>query len=248
MRASICVFTGTKAYCYFILNIGPREALFPCSMSKKCRNCRLVNLSAAVSCARCEGELIETASIKSTRSVGRTVLLRVAICAAVCVVVVLAFYFSLVISATPLDIEQKYTVRQAIRVLREKGFTSEARLLDNFTVYRSDDNWLNASVAKENAYAATNFPFEIMTLYSDFFTYPVDDVERAAILLHEAKHLQGEDEPEAYEFVWKNRVALGWTRDKYHSSPVWVNIRRQTRETVPQLFVCGEAHLGDCTE
>ncbi len=217
-------------------------------MSKKCLNCRLVNLPVAVHCARCEGELIETVSIKPKRSGGRTVLLRAAICAAVCIAVVLGFYLSLVISATPLDIERKYTVRQAIRVLREKGFTGEARLLDNFTVYRSNDNWLNASVAKENAYAATNFPFEIMTLYSDFFTYPVDDVERAAILLHEAKHLEGKDEPTAYEFVWKNRAALGWTRDKYHSSPVWINIRRQTRELVPQMFVCGEAHLGDCTE
>lgn len=218
-------------------------------MSKKCVNCRLVNSPVAVRCARCEGILVESAKLKPTgRSVGRTILVRSAICALVCVGVVLGFYFSLVVSAKPLDIEQKYTVRQAIRVLRDKGFATEAMMLDNFTVYRSNDNWLNASVAKENAYAATNFPFEIMTLYPDFFTYPVDDVERAAILLHEAKHLQGQDEPEAYEFVWRNRAALGWTRDKYRMSPVWRNIRRQTRDTVPHLFVCGEANLGDCTE
>ncbi|MEQ1646439.1 MAG: hypothetical protein ABL959_23500, partial [Pyrinomonadaceae bacterium] len=176
------------------------------------------------------------------------VLVRSTVCIAVCFAVVLGFYCSLVISAKPLDIEQKYTVRQAIRVLRDKGFTSEAMMLDNFTVYRSNDNWLNASVAKESAYAATNFPFEIMTLYSDFFTYPVDDIERAAILLHEAKHLQGMDEPEAYEFVWKNREALGWTRDLYRMSPVWTNVRSQTREIAPHLFVCGEVNLGDCTE
>jgi len=232
------------------LNMGLRTALPPTvSMSKKCTNCRLVNRSTAVRCERCEGELSGSKGLKtSRRSTGQTVLLRAAICAAVCVAVVLGFYFSLVISAKPLDIEQKYTVRQAIRVLRDKGFQTEAMLLDNFTVYRSNDNWLNASVAKENAFAATNFPFEIMTLYSDFFTYPVDDVERAAILLHEAKHLQGKDEPEAYEFVWRNRAALGWTRENYRTSPVWTNIRRQTREVVPHLFVCGEDHLGDCTE
>jgi len=204
-------------------------------MSKKCLNCRLVNLPIAVRCARCEGELIETSSLKpNRRSTVRTVTVRAVICTGVCVVAVLAFYVSLVMSAKPLDIDQKYTVRQAIRLLRDKGFTTEAMLLDNFTVYRSDDNWLNASVAKESAYAATNFPFEIMTLYSDFFTYPVDDVERAAILLHEAKHL--------------NRAALGWTRDRYLSSAVWTNIRRQTIETVPHLFVCGDKNLGDCTE
>ncbi len=218
-------------------------------MSKKCTNCRLVNRSSAVRCERCDGELIISNDTKTSRSsTGQMVLLRAAICAAVCVAVVIGFYFSLVMSANPLDIEQKYTVRQAIRVLRDKGFTAEARLLDNFTVYRSNDNWLNASVAKENAFAATNFPFEIITLYSDFFTYPVDEVERAAILLHEAKHLQGKDEPEAYEFVWRNRAALGWTRENYRTSHVWTNIRRQTREVVPHLFVCGEDHLGDCTE
>lgn len=158
------------------------------------------------------------------------------------------FFLSLVFSAKPLSIEQKYQVRQAIRILREKGFANEAMLLDNFTIYRGDDNWLNASVAKENAFAATNFPFEIMTLYPDFFTYPADGVERAAILLHESKHLQGADEPEAYEFVWRNRLALGWTRDKYSRSPVWRNIRHQTIETLPHLFNCPENEARDCTE
>lgn len=132
--------------------------------------------------------------------------------------------------------------------MREKGFTSDAMLLDNFTVYRRNDNWLNASVAKENAYAATNFPFEIMTLYPDFFTYPIDDTERAAILLHEARHLRGEEEPAAYTYVWKNRIQLGWTREKYSASPVWSNIRSQTRDTVPELFTCSEKDFGDCTE
>ena len=115
-------------------------------------------------------------------------------------------------------------------------------------MFRANDNWLNASVAKENAYAATNFPFEIMTLYSDFFTYPVDDTERAAILLHEAEHLKGKNEHDAYEFVWIHRKQLGWTKEVYKVSPVWRNVRRQTLENVPNLFVCGEKEFSDCTE
>lgn len=218
-------------------------------MYKKCSDCRLVNYPEAVNCSRCEAVLIETSNVVTAgRRRGPGLLLRAIVCMCVCLAALLGFYFSLVVSAKPLTIEEKHAVRQAIRLLREKGFSDEAMLLDNFTVFRGDDNWLNASVAKENAYAATNFPFEIMTLYSDFFTYPSDDIERAAILLHEAKHLQGKDEPQAYEFVWKNRKVFGWTRAKYFDSPVWINIRRQTRENVPRLFLCYSNEFGDCTE
>ncbi|MFZ1700298.1 MAG: hypothetical protein WBO10_11125 [Pyrinomonadaceae bacterium] len=217
-------------------------------MYKKCTNCRLVNYPDAANCVRCEADLVRTASFAGKSGHFSGIFLRALVCLCVSVAAVLGFYFSLVVSAAPLNIDQKYKVRQGIRVLSEKGFSTEALLLGNFTVYRSDDNWLNASVAKENAYAATNFPFEIMTLYSDFFTYPMDDTERAAILLHEARHLKGEDEPEAYAFVWKNREKLGWTKDKYLHSNVWVNIRRQTREIVPDLFTCADKESGDCTE
>ena len=115
-------------------------------------------------------------------------------------------------------------------------------------MFRSNDNWLNASIEKENAYAATNFPFEIITLYPDFFSYPLDDTERAAILLHEAKHLQGKDEKEAYEFVWKNRKKLGWVSEKYRNSVILTAVRKQTKELSPNLFVCDINPFGDCTE
>ena len=121
-------------------------------------------------------------------------------------------------------------------------------MLEHVTTFRGSDHWLNASVAKESAYAATNFPFEIMTLYPDFFVYPVDEVERAAILLHEARHLLGDDEKEAYSFVWENRQKLGWTRYKYAASPVWSNVQLQTRDLAPGLFNCPEKNLGDCTD
>lgn len=176
------------------------------------------------------------------------VLVRAIICLAVCVTMVLGFYVSLIASAESLNIEQKHTVRRAIAVLREKGFSREVALLENITVFRGEDNWLNATVAKENAFAATNFPFAIITLYSDFFAYPQDDTERAAILLHEARHLTGEDEHQAYAYVWRHRHRLGWTGDKYGDSPVWVNIQRQTREIAPELFNCPTMLNGDCTE
>ncbi|MGH9819264.1 MAG: hypothetical protein ACRD43_03765, partial [Pyrinomonadaceae bacterium] len=119
---------------------------------------------------------------------------------------------------------------------------------NHLTAFHATDNWLNASVQKENAYAATNFPFEIITLYPDFFTLSIDYTERAAILLHEAKHLQGKDEKGAYEFVWKNRERLGWTSDRYHSSEIWQNVRKQTKDYSPFLFTCDFKEFGDCTE
>jgi hypothetical protein len=173
---------------------------------------------------------------------------RAIVCILVCVGAVVAFYLSLVISAKPLKGENQAVVASAIDHIEASGFDREAFLLRNIATFRSTDNWLNSSVAKENAYAATNFPFGIITLYSDFFAYPSDDVERAAILLHEVKHVQGMDEHDAYEFVWRNRYRLGWTRDRYLVSPVWDNVRRQTRDNVPELFTCPEFDASDCTE
>lgn len=218
-------------------------------MKKKCKKSALVNYPDAAQCARCLDDLTSVASVDAPVSTRRSgFIIRSAICMLVCSLVVLGFYFSLVISAAPLTIEQKSSVRRATAVLKQKGFSGHAFLLENLTVYRSNDNWLNASVAKESAYAATNFPFEIMTLYADFFTYPVDDVERAAILLHEAEHLKGRNEHDAYKFVWENRKALGWVKERYWSSPVWENIRQQTTENAPELFVCENKEFHDCTE
>ncbi|MEO7539829.1 MAG: hypothetical protein ABIV21_07365 [Pyrinomonadaceae bacterium] len=179
---------------------------------------------------------------------GSALATRALVCMAVCIALILGFYLSMIASAKSLTIDDKSTVRRAINVLGERGFADEVFLLENLTTFRADDNWLNASVAKENAYAATNFPFEIITLYPDFFTYPVDDTERATILLHEARHLRGQNEADAYRFVWENRKRLGWTQGQYSESPVWQNVRKQTRENVPDLFLCDTNVLGDCDE
>ncbi|MEO6050633.1 MAG: hypothetical protein ABIP78_04795 [Pyrinomonadaceae bacterium] len=76
----------------------------------------------------------------------------------------------------------------------------------------------------------------------------MDDTERATILLHEARHLAGENEHDAYEFVWKNRKPLGWIEEKYAASVVWQNVRKQTRDNADNLFVCNRIELSHCTE
>lgn len=220
-------------------------------MNKRCPQCKSLNLSDANICVRCRRNLIEVKSTdaqvnKSTLK--RTIIKRAAVCLAICVFVILGFYISLIGSSKKLTYQEKQKVSAAVNVLSEKGFINEAFLLNYLTAFRSNDNWLNASVEKENAYAATNFPFEIMTVYPDFFSYPVDDTERAALLLHEAQHLKGADEKEAYKFVWENRIKLGWTREKYGSTAIFTDVEKQTKEIVPELFICQANDSGDCTE
>jgi len=230
------------------LVLGAFCALSAASMNKKCSQCRLANYADAQVCLRCGAELSDPSEgPKPTKGPSRLVT-RTIICIVVCVAIILAFYLSLLASAKSLSYDQKTEVRAAIAVLRDKGFDDEALLLETLVVFKSEDNWLNASVAKEDAYAATNFPFEIITVYPEFFTYPADATERAAILLHESKHLKGADEHDAYSFVWKNRIRLGWTKDKYEFSPVWRNVRKQTKENAPELFMCNLKDFGDCTE
>lgn len=173
---------------------------------------------------------------------------RIASVVVVCAALLIGFYLSLIISSDGLLPVEREATEAAIAHLEERGFSEDVVLLKHLARFRRNDNWLNASVEKENAYAATNFPFGIVTLYPDFFEYPSDNVERAAILLHESKHLWGEDEKAAYGYVWKNRKKLGWTREKYAGSLVWQNVRKQTREYAPILFVCDFNPGDDCTE
>lgn len=217
-------------------------------MKKKCPQCKLVNYPTAPECMRCGSALRRISAEQEPQALRSRVLRRCAVLAMVSVAAIASFYVSLIFSAKELSFEQRNTVRNAIEVIDRSGFSREAFMLRRVAVFRSTDNWLNASVAKENAFAATNFPFQIVTVYSDYFTYPLDDVEQAAILLHEAKHLQGADEKDAYEFVWRNREKLGWTGEKYAASTVWNEIRNQTRDYVPGLFVCDVNNFGDCTE
>jgi hypothetical protein len=218
-------------------------------MNKRCSACRLTHHPGSLTCIRCGGPLSERENISSNTGFNKSVIVkRISVCLMVVVATLFGFYTSMVISADGLDPLQSEKVQAAIEVLEEKGFTDEVFLLKRIAVFRSTDNWLNASIEKENAYAATNFPFEIVTIYPDFFTYTTDEVERAAILLHEAKHLEGKDEKEAYEFVWKNRDRLGWTSGRYAGSIIWRETRKLTKEHSPLLFVCEFGEFADCTE
>ncbi len=226
-------------------------------MKKKCPNCRLVNFATAFECVRCRQNLREVSSFsaperpvrgESKPSLAAVIVRRAAVCVFAVCFTVFGFYLSLIGSAERLHVVQKQEIMRSVDILERAGFRTEVTLLRHFTAYRATDNWLNASVEKENAYAATNFPFEIMTVYNEFFTVPLDETERAAILLHEAQHLRGADEREAYAFVWKNRSRIGWTQANYGNSVVWRNVRKQTREVVPELFVCAEREFADCTE
>lgn len=222
-------------------------------MNKKCPNCNLINFLEAEQCRRCDFDLknFEVSQItveNKKQSFLPKIIWRAVVCLFVVVFCIFAFYLSLIFSSSSLQPTEKAKVNQAIRILEEKGFYSEAFLLNYLTAYRSNDNWLNASIEKENAYAATNFPFEIMTLYPDFFEKTTDDMERASILLHEAKHLQGADEKEAYEFVWRNRKKLGWTKEVYGQTRLYQAVKKQTKEFSPNLFICQSGDLGDCTD
>jgi len=157
-------------------------------------------------------------------------------------------YSSLVAFSLPLAPHEMESVENAIRILETRGFDREVFLLRHMAIFRDSDNWLNGSIPKEASYAATNFPVQIITLYPDFYTKAQDDTERAMILLHEARHLQGDSESDAYAFVWKNREQLGWTQLSHGTTPTYVTIHDQTRENAPELFTCTTRVWNDCTE
>lgn len=169
-------------------------------------------------------------------------------CALAAVLALFAFYLSLVATSAPVEPQDMAKVRRAIVLLDEKGFGREVFLLRHFATFRSRDNWLNGFAEKESAFAATNFPFQIITLYPDFYSKATDDTERAMILLHEAQHLQGKDERGAYSYVWQHREQLGWTQISHGTTPSYITISQLTRENAPELFTCAEKVWNDCTE
>ena len=167
--------------------------------------------------------------------------------AGVTVVILLSAYGSLLVTSDGLDAEQGAAVRRAIGVLKQNGFSREVSVLDRFVAWRSTDNWWNEYVGHQRAYAATNFPFAVVTVYPPFFTVAIDDVERAAILLHEAYHVLGDDEEQVLRHVWLAKQRIGWTNERYAHTRVWRNTREWTAGTVPGLFRCGLDGQSDCT-
>ncbi|MGB7926005.1 MAG: hypothetical protein WCF57_22385 [Pyrinomonadaceae bacterium] len=219
--------------------------------SRKCAHCGLVNFATEEICRRCGALLadtgeptggIEDADDGRKRSIWKRAL------AVLCVTgfLLLIFYLSLLSTSEHVPFEQKQLVYQAINVLERSGFGTETFALRHLVNYRATDNWWNTSVGHKEAYAATNFPFEVITLYPEFFSDSTDDVERAAILLHECYHLRGSGEAAALEGVWRDKRRLGWTADKYGHTKVWENTRDLTVNLVPQLFRCGPEGRADC--
>jgi hypothetical protein len=220
---------------------------------QKCPDCGLVNIASDESCRRC-GAPLDLAEVPdkiieaepTNKPAGRSFLKRIIWILGATIVSLTIWYFSLLISSDGLQPEQKQHVQNAIAILRQQGFTREAFVLTYCTAFRSTDNWLNAYAGHRDAYAATNFPFEVVTLYPDFFELPIDDRERAAVLLHEARHLFGDGEEAALQSTWQRKPQLGWTADKYKQSRVWDATEHLTRATFPYMFVCGADGQSDC--
>jgi hypothetical protein len=139
--------------------------------------------------------------------------------------IVVVWYLSLVFSSDGLSPNERAMVRRATAIIADAGYAPEGLMLKHVATYRGTDNWWNVYAGHQEAYAATNFPFEVVTLYPEFFSVPVDDTERAVILFHEVQHLLGADEAEALTAVWQAKAQLGWTEDVYGRTQVWKNTR-----------------------
>jgi hypothetical protein len=157
-------------------------------------------------------------------------------------------YVSLLVTSEPVTAEQRRMIERAVALLEERGLGERTFALRRLVSYRVTDNWWNRWNGHRDAYAATNFPFEVVTLYPDFFTKPVDDTERAVVLLHESYHLAGGNEETAFAGVWRDKQKLGWTKERYGATRVWQNVREFTAQNAPQLFRCGDDGRQDCLE
>lgn len=219
----------------------------------KCPGCGLVNFASDAVCRRCgteldshAGQVYDHAAPGEDRSryiddahpgrQPRPLLTRIVGAIVVAFLVVVVLHTSLLLTSQRITPEQRSVVMDAVRVLEERGFESEAWRLRHLASFRSEDNWWNAYVGHADAYAATNFPFQIVTLYPDFFRVPADDTERAAVLLHEAQHMTGANEPRAFAEVWMRHTQLGWTEETHGMTRVWRGTRELTREHAPHLF------------
>jgi hypothetical protein len=155
-------------------------------------------------------------------------------------------YLSLLATSAPMAAGEMDSIERAVQMLEDKGFGREVFLLRHFATFRDRDNWINTAFPAERAFAATNFPFGLITLYPDFYD-KADDTTRAMILLHEAQHLTGAGEADAYRYVWQNRQRLGWTQLRYGPTDAYVTIELETRELSPELFNCTAMLWNDCT-
>lgn len=214
--------------------------------SIRCPHCGIANFSDGGACRRCgEFLLAPRAAVAAVADREPSTLRRIGAMAGAVALVMFAWWASLFVTSEGLHQEQRLTVYRAIDLLEQRGFRKEVFALRNVARFRSTDNWWNLYNGHDQAYAATNFPFEIVTVYPRFFELTKDDVERAVILLHEAQHLMGADEDTALRRVWEVKGRLGWTAEAYGRTRVWRNTREWTQGSAPDLFTCPQADV-DC--
>jgi predicted nucleic acid-binding Zn ribbon protein len=210
-----------------------------------CIHCGTANAPDQRVCQRCG---VALSPLKRKRNIKRLIFKSLIRIIGLTLILLFLGYISLITTSDPILPNQEEQVNKAIEVLERQGFSKEAFVLRHLVRFRATDSWWNRHIGHQSAYAATNFPFEVVTLYPQFFGDPVDDVERASILLHESYHLFGRGEPKAFEGAWKDRIRLGWVNDRYRFTPVGMSVRESTRHWAPQLFVCGEDGNSDCTD
>ncbi len=216
---------------------------------KKCPGCGIVNWADAATCGRCGAALdgeFEARDEQSRSPPG--VLKRASFVVGLIALFLFGSYVSLRATSDAATFEQRQIITRAIEVLEEKNFGGRVFILRRLTSYRTSDNWWNRAVGHRDAFAATNFPFEVVTLYPDFFKVPVDDTERAVVLLHESYHLAGAGEEKAFTEVWRAKGKLGWTQESYGQTRLWRGVRALTVQHAPQLFRCGSGGADDCFE
>jgi hypothetical protein len=220
-------------------------------MRNKCGHCGLVNTQSDETCRRC-GALLSDAPTESepvenkvkSRGIGR----RLVWILGTTILLLFICYLSLLLTSNDLEYDKRKTVERAIMVLAQSGFDRQVFVLKHLVKYRRTDNWWNRYVGHHDAYAATNFPFEVVTLYPEFFDVAIDDNERAAVLLHEAYHLFGSGEQAALEQTWREKHRIGWTEDRYGQTKVWANTKELTMAQLPRLFQCGAEGKSDCVQ
>jgi hypothetical protein len=221
---------------------------------RKCAHCGLVNTGSDELCRRCGTPLDAVNRVEPPQKEPvagapekkRGFLKRVMWISGATLFALMISYSSLLLSSNALQPDQREKVQKAIAILQQQGFNREAFILKYLTVFRATDNWWNKYIGHRDAYAATNFPFEVVTLYPEFFDVPVDDRERAAVLLHESCHLMGDGEEAALQTTWRNKQRLGWTADRYRQTRVWDATEKLTRASFPYLFQCGADGQSDC--
>lgn len=226
----------------------------PHQSRRKCVRCGLVNTGADELCRRCGTPLADVEQVEpgpaqpvaDATVKKRGLLKRLTWILGVTLIILVIWYASLLMSSDGLQPDQREKVEKAIAVLQQQGFKREVFILKRLTVFRRTDNWWNRYIGHRDAYAATNFPFELLTLYPDFFNLPVDDTERAAVLLHEACHLMGDGEDAALQSSWRNKRRIGWTADAYQKTRVWDATEKLTRARSPYMFQCGSDSQSDC--